>query len=339
MHDAFICYNHADQDVAREIADRLKALGLDIWFDEDQRPGTEFPPQIKRAILHSRTLVLFVGNEGISGYQRKELNIADSDPDIIVIPAIFDGVGEGIVEQTKELAAGHNPIQFIESGVTFDSINALVHGITGRKMPVVRPQFGEAITVGVSLTGMSHGGKDLSVLPVVHRFKDKLEQLSWASFGEGLDQLAQQIENPGYRIEVDACFGINDAGLVMGTFLNSKMLGRKPLGYVKCGRKAEPLPEESFFPPLRPNPHLLLCDFEIKSGSSLKGIIETIGEQYEDPEIYFCAFGALVDVPPAKFSAMKDLVCVDNLASIALEDLFFGCVMNRPGIEPPMGLR
>lgn len=47
----------------------------------------------------------------------------------------------------------------------------------------------------------------------------ELLDLTWDTFGLGIERLVSQIKNLGWRLEADACLGINEAGLVMATFL------------------------------------------------------------------------------------------------------------------------
>lgn len=56
----------------------------------------------------------------------------------------------------------------------------------------------------------------------------------------------------GRRIDADACFGINEAGLVMAAFLASAQFGRCPVGYLKCNKSRDliALDHASMYPDL-----------------------------------------------------------------------------------------
>jgi len=57
----FLSYAVADRDVARELASRLSAAGLDVW-DSDQQtvPGENVPLRIGKALANSDAMVLLL---------------------------------------------------------------------------------------------------------------------------------------------------------------------------------------------------------------------------------------------------------------------------------------
>ncbi len=58
-YDVFLSHSSKDKDTVREIAERLQADGLRVWFDEwEIRPGGNIPVAIERGLEASRTLVL-----------------------------------------------------------------------------------------------------------------------------------------------------------------------------------------------------------------------------------------------------------------------------------------
>ena len=58
-YDVFLSHSSRDKDVVRELAQRLKAAGLRVWFDEwDIKPGNMIGLQIEKALEQSRVLVL-----------------------------------------------------------------------------------------------------------------------------------------------------------------------------------------------------------------------------------------------------------------------------------------
>ena len=58
-YDVFISHSSKDKPAVRELAQRLKADGLRVWFDEwEIKPGDMIGLKIEQALEQSRTLVL-----------------------------------------------------------------------------------------------------------------------------------------------------------------------------------------------------------------------------------------------------------------------------------------
>lgn len=58
-YDVFLSYHSQDKAVVRPIAERLRADGVDVWFDEwATRAGDSLPLKIEEGLEHSRVMVL-----------------------------------------------------------------------------------------------------------------------------------------------------------------------------------------------------------------------------------------------------------------------------------------
>jgi TIR domain-containing protein len=58
-YDVFLSHSSKDKAVVRKLAKRLKADGVDVWFDESElKPGDSIPHKIEKALEQSRVLVL-----------------------------------------------------------------------------------------------------------------------------------------------------------------------------------------------------------------------------------------------------------------------------------------
>jgi hypothetical protein len=58
-YDVFLSHNHADKPRVRQLAGKLKAAGLSVWFDEwIIKPGDDIYLAIERGLQTARTLVL-----------------------------------------------------------------------------------------------------------------------------------------------------------------------------------------------------------------------------------------------------------------------------------------
>ena len=58
-YDVFLSHSNRDKPGVREIAQRLRADGLNVWFDEwEIQPGDHVPAKIEDGLENSRVLVL-----------------------------------------------------------------------------------------------------------------------------------------------------------------------------------------------------------------------------------------------------------------------------------------
>src|SRR6185295_16801103 len=58
-YDVFLSHSSKDKDIVRAVAERLRADGLRVWFDEwEIRAGDSIPAKIEEGLEHSRVLVL-----------------------------------------------------------------------------------------------------------------------------------------------------------------------------------------------------------------------------------------------------------------------------------------
>jgi transcriptional regulator with XRE-family HTH domain len=169
----------------------------------------------------------------------------------------------------------------------------------------------------------------------------ELLDLTWDTFGLGIERLISQIKNLGYRLEADACFGINEAGLVMATFLASAVFGRCPVGYFKCQKTRDEisLDEASFYPAIRSPATVVICDFEVKHADVVGFIACQIRERYPGADIYFAVFGAMTKGNTLEVDSFDDLTGARIMTAAEFKAVFIAATMSPPGIEPPLELR
>jgi hypothetical protein len=72
----FVSYAQADKEIARRIADRLRSLGIQVWFDEwELKPGDSIINRIDQAVTTSDLiLVLLSSNSTKSNWVQNELD-------------------------------------------------------------------------------------------------------------------------------------------------------------------------------------------------------------------------------------------------------------------------
>jgi hypothetical protein len=74
VFDVFLCHNSQDKQVVREIAQRLKELGIKPWLDREQiRPGTTWQKALGDQIRSIKSAAVFVGESGIGPWQDEEI--------------------------------------------------------------------------------------------------------------------------------------------------------------------------------------------------------------------------------------------------------------------------
>ncbi|MFD0364960.1 hypothetical protein ACFQZZ_26280 [Nocardia sp. GCM10030253] len=169
----------------------------------------------------------------------------------------------------------------------------------------------------------------------------QLLNLTWATFGFGLERLIHQIKNLGRRLDADACFGINEAGLVMATFLASAQFSRCPIGYLKCNKSRDDitLDPASIYPRLPNAPTIVLCDFEVKHANVVGLIGREIRSRYPGAEIYFAVFGAMTKACDLEVASFDHLTGAAIMRAADFAAVFIAATMSPPGIEPPLELR
>lgn len=64
MADTFISYSRADREQAQRVADKLKALGLDVWLDSRVPSGSTFDSTIEAALRDAKSVPGIVDASG-----------------------------------------------------------------------------------------------------------------------------------------------------------------------------------------------------------------------------------------------------------------------------------
>ncbi len=188
---------------------------------------------------------------------------------------------------------------------------------------------------------VEYGNPDIRVFSLPNPEPGRLLDLTWETFGYGVERLSQQIKNLGKRLDVDVCFGINEAGLVMATFLASNRLSRSPIGYLRCNKVSDgvELDEASFFPDARNAPTIVICDFEVKHADVIGYITRQVRARYPGAELYFAVFGAMTKDRELTVDSFDDLTGAKIMRAADFEAVFIAATMSPPGIEPPLELR
>jgi hypothetical protein len=188
---------------------------------------------------------------------------------------------------------------------------------------------------------VEYGNPEICVFSLPNPRPGYLLDLAWSTFGCGIERLIEQIKNVGRRLDVDICFGINEAGLVMATFLASAQFSRCQIGYLRCQkvRDSITLAPASFYPATDDGPTIMICDFEVKHADVIGLICRELRTHYPNALLYFAVFGAMTKSSDLEVESFDDLTGAGIMRAAGLSSVFIAATMAPPGIEPPLELR
>lgn len=92
----FLSYARADSDVVEQIADKLAAAGIRVWFDQKLHPGSRWMEEIERELAAANFVVFFISPQSVeSGWARQELQLAlhrqiSGEGGAVVLPVILE---------------------------------------------------------------------------------------------------------------------------------------------------------------------------------------------------------------------------------------------------------
>ena len=199
--------------------------------------------------------------------------------------------------------------------------------------------IGEDFTLAVPT--VAYGNPAISAFSLPNPQPGHLLDVTWSTFGLGIERLIRQIKNLGRHLDVDLCFGVNEAGLVMATFLASAQFHRCPIGYLRCNKVRDEivLAGESFYPPAGEAPTIVICDFEVKHADVVGFIARQLRGRYPQAELYFAVFGAMTKSSDLRVTSFEDLTGAQIIKDAGFAAVFIAATMSPPGIEPPLELR
>ncbi|MEV6426534.1 hypothetical protein [Nocardia sp. NPDC051463] len=316
----YACGISQDQAAARynEITDHQTSLGgttINAWETWARgRGGSGSPPTFSGLLILA------------AAYGRGPLGVADEDISPI-----------DLVAETYERLAPEDQISLKKlTGVTTSS-------------PIASRSAARLVAEGniigtdfeLAVPTVEYGNPAIRLFSLPNPQPGQLLNLTWATFGFGLERLIHQIKNLGRRLDADACFGINEAGLVMATFLASAQFSRCPIGYLKCNKSRDDitLDSASVYPQLPNVPTIVLCDFEVKHANVVGLISREIRSRYPEAEIYFAVFGAMTKARDLEVASFDHLTGAGIMRAADFAAVFIAATMSPPGIEPPLELR
>jgi transcriptional regulator with XRE-family HTH domain len=309
-----------------EVADHQTALGgtsVNAWETWARGRGAGSPPSF------SSLMILAIA------YGRGPLGVSEEDisPGDLVAEAYERLPAEDQLSLKRFADARSSPSLYPHTAAVRSVETTTV--TRGTPANTIGPDF------PLTVPTVDHGNPEISVFPLPNPHPGQLLDLTWDTFGLGIERLARQIKNLGQRLDVDICFGINEAGLVMATFLASAQFSRCPIGYLKCNKVRDEitLNAASFYPPAPDSPTIVICDFEVKHADVVGFIAREIRSRYPGAELYFAVFGAMTKGSDLQVDSFDDLTGARIMRAADFAAVFIAATMAPPGIEPPLELR
>lgn len=132
--DVFLSHNSQDKAAVEEIATHLRDRGLRVWLDKDElRPGLPWQKGLAEGVRVSRSVAVFVGEDGLGPWQEPEMEaflVRAKREGIPVIPVLLPGCPD-----SPQLTLFLEAMTWVDlrEGLTDDGLVRLAWGITGTK--------------------------------------------------------------------------------------------------------------------------------------------------------------------------------------------------------------
>ncbi|MEU1982704.1 helix-turn-helix transcriptional regulator [Nocardia sp. NPDC019395] len=261
------------------------------------------------------------------------------------------GAAEEQISPTELVAEAYERLP-IEDQLSLKQFTSTPQSGTGQTPTRVTSESQPATASGGSMAQVGHefslavptveyGNPEVIAFTLPNPEPGRLLDLTWETFGYGVERLASQIKNVGRRLDVDVCLGVNEAGLVMASFLASGSFARCKIGYLRCNKVRDgiELDDASYFPPGEGATSILICDFEVKHADVIGYLTRRVRALYPQADLYFAVFGAMTKSLDLRVKSFDDLTGAAIMHAADLEAVFIAATMSPPGIEPPLELR
>ena len=191
----FLSHNSADKPAVEELARRLKAEGIEGWFDKWHLiPGEPWQEALERALADSATVAVFVGPSGFGPWQNEEMRaalarrVSESEGSFRVIPVLLPGATR---EERSRLPTFLVPDAHV--------LRLLCDAVEDTPTRIEKPE-GQRIAQRL-LTVMEQDPERGSKLEMLHELSRSLrslpENLEFSGDGRGLTLLVRLINDSG----------------------------------------------------------------------------------------------------------------------------------------------
>ncbi len=132
--DVFLSHNSLDKPAVQAVASQLRTYGLNPWLDvEELRPGLPWQDSLERVMSTMPSAAVFFGAHGQGAWQKPEVRVCLSqmvERGQPVIPVLLPGAPD---RPDIGLFLREHTWVDLRQGITKESLDRLVWGITGKK--------------------------------------------------------------------------------------------------------------------------------------------------------------------------------------------------------------
>jgi energy-coupling factor transporter ATP-binding protein EcfA2 len=137
--NVFLSHNSSDKPLVEEIANRLKAVGLEPWLDKwNLIPGDPWQPALEEALADCQSCAVFIGPSGLGTWQHEEMRAAinrrvaahETNHRFRVIPVLLPGSVRGARSRLPEFLVATTWVEF-RRRIDDDAFRVLERAIRG----------------------------------------------------------------------------------------------------------------------------------------------------------------------------------------------------------------
>jgi formylglycine-generating enzyme required for sulfatase activity len=158
VFDCFLSHNSKDKPAVRELAEALRARGLNVWLDEwELIPGRPWQEALEEIIETAQSSAVLVGKDGFGPWQDAEMRsclAAFVDRELPVIPVLLPGAPE---EPKLPLFLRRFTWVDLRGGLTEEGLDRLQWGVTGQRPDRSKPLPAPAVAAPAAAPEKSPG--------------------------------------------------------------------------------------------------------------------------------------------------------------------------------------